>query len=251
MHKIFTVICWLSLVGLCFLLSCKQNSEETLVPAGGVLSGTVQLWDDKTNTLSDNSGVTVTVDNLVNTSAVTDATGKYSFANLPYDLHDLTFTKAGYGTYKLYGVSHASNANGTTLPAVQLGKVATTSVTSLTVSGNTYNGSPGVSVLYSVAPVPTSTNRGYIRYFLSTDAGVSNTKYGYASPVLSVLNNNTTGGFTREDLLTAGFKAGQTVYIRLYGESVQSNSYTDPNVGVRLFPNINTSTVAAVSFVMP
>ncbi|MBD2753640.1 carboxypeptidase-like regulatory domain-containing protein [Spirosoma validum] len=251
MHKILAIACWISLVGLCFLVSCNQKSDETPAPAGGLLSGTVQLWDDKTNTLTDNSSVTVTVDDLTNTIAVTDATGKYSFANLPYDLHDLTFTKAGYGTYKLYGVSHSSNASGTTLPAVQLGKVATTSVTSLTVSGNTYNGSPGVSVLYSVTPTPTSTNRGYVRYFLSTDAGVSNMKYTYASPVLSVLNNNTTGGFTREDLLTAGFKSGQTIYIRLYGESVQSNSYADPNVGVRVFPNINTSTVAAVSFVLP
>ncbi|WP_420150835.1 carboxypeptidase-like regulatory domain-containing protein [Spirosoma sp.] len=248
MYKIVAITC---LIGLSFLVSCSQNSNENPAPAGGVLSGTVQLWDDKTNTLTDNSNVVVTVDNLASTSAVTDASGKYSFASLPYDLHDFTFTKAGYGTYKLYGVSHSSNANGTTLPAIQLGKLATTSVTSLTVSGSTYNGSPGVSVLYSVAPTPTATNRAYVRYFLSTTADVSNTKYMYASPILSVLNNNTTGGFTKEDLLTASFKSGQTIYIRLYGDSVQSNSYTDPNVGVRVFPNINTTTVPAISFVMP
>lgn len=239
------------LLWLMTVVSCTNKSDETPVPAAGPLSGSIQLWDDKTSTLTDNSGVLVMVDDLANTSAQTSATGSYSFASLPYGLHDLTIMKTGYGTYRLFGVSHTATTNGTTLPAVQLGKLATTSVTSLTTSGATYNGSPGVSVLYSVSPTPTSTNRGYVRYFLSTDKGVSNTNYKYASSVLSVLNNNTTGGFTKDDLLTAGFTSGQTVYLRLYGESVQSNAYTDPNVGVMVFPNSNPTTVPAVSFVMP
>ncbi len=240
-----------SLLWLMVVASCTNKSEQTPVPAAGPLSGSIQLWDDKTSTITDNSGVVITVDDLTNTSAQTDATGKYSFGNLPYGLHDLTIAKAGYGSYRLFGVSHTTNANGTNLPAVQLGKLATTSVTSLTVSGTTYNGSPGVSVLYSVSPTPTAANRGYVRYFLSTDKGVSNTNYKHASSILSVLNNNTTGGFTKDDLLTAGFTSGQTVYLRLYGESVQSNAYTDPNIGVTVFPNNNSTTVPAISFVMP
>lgn len=250
MNKLFQRKHIAGLLCVAVIASCN-NPNETPAPASGPLSGTVQVWDDKTTTLTDNSGVTITVDDLTGTSTTTDAAGKYSFANLPYNLHDFTISKTGYGTYKLFGVSHVSSTNGTVLPAIQFGKQATTSVTSLTVSGNTYNGTPGVSLLYSVAPTPTGSNRGYVRYFLSTDKGVSNTNYTYASPVFSALNNNVTGGFGKEDLLTAGFTTGQTVYVRLYGESVQSNAYTDPNVGVRTFPNINTTTVAAVSFVMP
>ena len=239
------------LLYLLFITSCTTNSNDTPTPTGSALSGTIQLWDDKTSTLSDNSGVVVTVDDLTGISATTDATGKYTFTSVAYGLHDLTISKAGYGSYRLFGVANTNSATGTMLPAIQLGKLATTSVTSLSVAGTTYNGTSGVSVLYSVAPTPTSTDRGYVRYFLSTDPGVSNTNYLYASPVVSVLNNNITGGFIKDDLLTAGFKSGQTVYLRLYGESVQSNSYTDPNVGVRVYPNINPNTVAAVSFVMP
>ena len=239
------------LLWLMMTASCTNKADETPAPAAGLLSGRIQLWDDKITTLTDNSGATVTVDDLTNTTAQTDGTGKYNFANLPYGLHDLTITKAGYGSYRLFGISHTANPTGTTLPAVQLGKLATTSVTSLSLSGTTYNGSPGVSVLYSVSPTPATANRGYVRYFLSTDKGVSNTNYAYASSVLSVLNNNTTGGFTKEELLTAGFTSGQTVYLRIYGESVQSNAYTDPNVGITVFPNSNPNTVAAVSFVMP
>lgn len=251
MNKFFQLQYLLGLLCLTLITSCSKDSNETPTPTGGPLSGTVQVWDDKTNTLTDNSGVTITVDDLTNTSTTTDASGKYTFTNLPYDLHDFTVSKTGYGTHKLFGVSHKSGTSGTVLPAIQFGKQATTSVTSLTVSGNTYNGTPGASVLYSVSPTPSATNRGYVRYFLSTNKDVSNTNYMYASPVTSVLNNNVSGGFTKEDLLTAGFTSGQTVYIRLYGESVQSNAYTDPNVGVRTFPNINTNTVAAVSFIMP
>ncbi|AUD06935.1 hypothetical protein [Spirosoma pollinicola] len=240
-----------ALLGLVSLAACSTNLTNTPTPAGGVLSGTIQLWDDKTSTLADNSGVIITVDDLTGVSTITDAAGKYSLANITYGLHDLTMSKAGYGTFRLFGVSTTSSINGTILPATQLGKLATTTVTSLTLSGSAYNGSSGVSVLYSVAPIPTAINRGYVRYFLSTDPAVSSTNYTFTSPIVSVLNNNVTGGFTKEDLLTAGFKSGQTVYLRLYGESVQSNTYVDPNVGTRVFPNLNLTTVEAVSFVLP
>lgn len=232
-------------------VACNSTDNQTPAPAGGILTGSVQLWDDKLTTLTDNSGVTVTVNDLTQVSATTEATGKYSFSTLPYGLHDLTFSKTGYGSYKLFGVAHSGSTNATLLPAIQLGKLATTFVTSLSILGNNYNSGPGISVLYSVSPTPTAVNRGYVRYFLSTDQGVSNTNYQFVSPVVSLLNNNVTGGFSQEELLTAGFKSGQTIYLRLYGESVQSNSYTDPNTGVRVFPNLNSTTSPAVSFVMP
>lgn len=255
MRKTTLLNCFIATLWLLGALACSSDPNETPAPAGGPLSGSVQLWDDKLSTLTDNSGVTITVTDLANTSTTTDAAGKYSFATLPYGLHDFTVSKAGHGSHKLFGVSHNmltnTSGSGTIVPAIQFGKVSTTSVTSLSVSGNTYNGNPGVSVLYSVAPTPTATNRGYARYFLSTESSVSNTSYKYASPIVSVLNNNVTGGFTRDDLLTAGFRSGQTVYLRLYGESVQSNAYTDPNVGIQVFPNLNLTTPSAVSFVMP
>lgn len=241
----------LGLTCLITLSTCTSDSNQTPTPAAGLLAGTVQLWDDKINPLTDNSGASVTVDDLTNVTTTTDAAGKYSFPSLPYGLHDLTISKAGFGTYRLFGVSHTQSTNGTTLPAIPFGKLATTTITSLSVAGTTYNGSPGVSLIYSVSPTPTVANRGYVRYFLSTDPAVSNTSYKYASSVLTALNNNVTGGFTKDDLITAGFSSGQTVYLRLYGESVQSNSYTDPNVGKAVFPNINSTTQPAVSFVMP
>ena len=236
---------------LTIIASCSEKSDTTPAPASGKLMGTVQVWDDKTNLLTDNSGVTVTVDDVANTSTVTDATGKYSFDNLSYGLHDLTISKSGYGAYKIFGASHTSAVNATVLPAIQFGKLSTTSITSLTLTSKMYNGAEGVSFTYSVAPTPTAANRGYVRHFLSTNKDVSNVNYMYASDIRSLLNNNTIGGFTKEELAVMGFTSGQTVYIKAYGESVQSNTYTDPNVGIRVFPNSNPNSVAAISFVMP
>lgn len=241
----------LSVICYAAVSACTTDNNQTPTPMGGPLSGTVQLWDDKVNQLVDNSGVTVAVDDLTNVTATTDVTGKYSFANLPYGLHNFTFSKAGYGSHRLFEVSHAQSTNGTTLSVIPFGRLSTTTVTSLSVSGTTFMGGPGVSLLYSVSPTPTPTNRGYVRYFLSTDQAVSNTNYKYTSLVLSVLNNDVTGGFTKDDLTKAGFSSGQKVYVRLYGESVQSNSYTDPNVGKVVFPNINPTSPPAVNFVMP
>ena len=251
MKKRFSLYYSAALLSLFLLVGCDQKSDLTPTPASGVLSGSVQLWDDKTSTLLDNSGVIVTVEDVSSTSATTDASGKYSFSTLPYGLHDLTLRKPGYGAYRLFGVAHTSRSTGTVLPAVQLGQLATTSVTSVSVVSSTYNSMPGVSVVYSVTPAPSAANRGYVRYFLSTSPTVSSTAYQYASPVRAVLNNSTMGGFSQDELVTAGFKSGQTVYLRLYGESVQSNSYTDPNVGSQVYPNSNPTTVGAVSFVMP
>jgi hypothetical protein len=45
-------------------------------------------------------------------------------------------------------------------------------------------------------------------------------------------------------------KKGQTIYIKAYGESLIGNDYDDPNSRKRVFPNLNPTTVNAISFVM-
>lgn len=235
------------------LVACNSDSNPTVTPSAGRLTGKVQLWDDKTSTLSDNSGVTISIDDLTSTTAVTDASGTYTFENLPYDVHNLTVTKSGYGTYRLFGVSHVASTTttvGTVVPNIQLGRQSTTSVSSFSYVGSTYNGGPGVSFSRTLSPAPSSSNRGFVRYFLSTSPTVSSTSYQYVTPVLSAISNGLSG-FSKDDLLNWGFTSGQTVYARIYGDSFQSNTYTDPNTNVRVFPNLNPTTPAAISFVVP
>ena len=71
MNRLHLLVCLFSLL---VLASCSSNSD-TPVPASGLLSGTVQLWDDKTSTLSDNSGVMVAVEDVAGKTTTTDAAG--------------------------------------------------------------------------------------------------------------------------------------------------------------------------------
>jgi hypothetical protein len=59
------------------------------------------------------------------------------------------------------------------------------------------------------------------------------------------------GGFTASELYAMGFSTGQTVFIKLYGDSYQSNDYDDPLTGKTVFPNLNQASAAAISFIMP
>jgi hypothetical protein len=59
------------------------------------------------------------------------------------------------------------------------------------------------------------------------------------------------GGFTNDELFAMGFASGQTIYVKVYGESYISNDYTDPLTGKRVFPNLNANSAAPINFVIP
>lgn len=236
--------------------SCSKKDSTPSVPTSGNLFGTIQTWDDKTTSTNDMAGVTVTISNLANKSTTTDAQGKYTFANLPYDQYDLEISKTGYGTTKVFGITHsydpaASSIGNTQIPNISFGKKSTTSVTALAVSGNNVLGEPGVSFSYTVSPTPTPASRAFVRYFLSTAADVSPTKYLAASAVVNFSNGSAITGFSTSQLLGMGFTAGQTVYVKMYGESFVTNEYYQPNLGYKIFPNLNLTSPSAVSFVVP
>jgi hypothetical protein len=244
----------LVLITVSFILTtgCSKD-EDSPATLTGILRGSVQVWNDKTTSLTDKSGVTVTIENISGKSTTTAADGSFQFADLPYDTYDLTLTKSGYGTKKIFGVKLSGTASGTTvnIPTVQFGALSTTTVTSLTLNTTTYNGGPGVSYTYNLSPVPTSSNRGYVRAFLGTTNAVSGTNYTAYSTLNSALSNNVTGGFTASELYGFGFTAGQPVFIKLYGDSFQSNDYDDPITGKTVFPNLNTTSPTPITFIVP
>lgn len=237
-------------------ISCKKDNNNTVTK--GAITGTITLWNDKTTSQTDASGVVVSIANLPGKTFTTSANGQFRFEDVPFDTYELVFTKAGYGTFKIFGLSHAkpSGSSGTTpvttiVPAIQMGAQATTTITTHSFTSTTFNGSPGVSYSYGVSPSPSASNRGYVRAFLSTSASVSNTNYAAYSAVRSVLSSPANGGFSLEELNGFGFSSGQTVYIKLYGESFVSNDYTDPSTGKRVFPNLNATSATAISFIVP
>ena len=238
------------------LFSCKKNSTEPSTK--GAISGTVTLWTDKSSSLNDASGVIVTIGNLPGKTFTTGANGQFRFEDIPFDQYDLVFTKQGYGTFKIFGITHTRPTGSsvslpvvTNIPSIQMGAQSTTNVLSHTFLLNLYNAGPGVSYTYTVSPNPSVSNRGYVRAFLSTSSSVSSSNYTAYSTVRSVLSTPATGGFSLEELNGFGFTSGQTVYIKLYGESFISNDYTEPLTGKRIFPNLSSTSASAISFVIP
>jgi hypothetical protein len=240
------------------LISCKKEDKNEIVEEGSI-AGIVRLYDDKTNLSSSASGVTVSVIGMPNKTAITSADGKFTISGLPFDNYDLSFSKTGYGTYKIFGIDHRKQSNtsaGSTsvtqlTRTISLGAVSGTSITALTAVDVTYNDSAGIEYGYSVAPEPSSANRGYIRAFVGKKHTTSSTEYLAFSNVKSILNNNSRGGFLATELYGFGFQSGDSVYVKLYGDSFNSNSYTDPVTGNTVFPNLNAVSAAAVGFIVP
>jgi uncharacterized surface anchored protein len=247
-------------MGICAMVSCSKTDGGGGGGGGsaskGIIKGTVNVYDDKGNqNADDKANVKVVVLNGTTEvgSATTVTAGNYTLANIPFGTYDLAFSRADIGLYKLFGVQVSnSNVNSTTtVSTVQLGQISGTSITDFTYVDNTFGGAPGASYTISVSPSPSASGRGYFRIFLGTNANVSKDNYGNYTAVRSIISNNATGGFSQADLNTLGFTSGQTVYMIAYGESPQTNEYTDPSTGKKVFPNLNAVNRPAIPFIVP
>jgi hypothetical protein len=239
-----SILYFLLLTTLVTAFSCdkKDTNDDTTPPTPtGVLSGTVQTWDDKLNQTTDAGGITVSILSATDSSSTTtDATGKFQFDKLPFGTYTLVFSKVGYGTMKMFGISHAANTTPTIVPNINFGKIAATAVTRLTYYDSVFQGQPGVRLRYGFTPGPSATNTALARYFLGIDSTVSSTHYTtYDTTLYKFGSYSVKAGYTFSDLKKLGFTAGQTVYIRLYADSYINNSYVDSTTGLRVFPNVN------------
>ncbi len=237
---------------VCSFCACSKYEGS---PTEGKLSGSVVAWNDKNTLIPDKSGITVTLEYPITRSTVTDANGNYSFENLDFDKYDLSFSKAGYGTYKIYSYNHSFNVNtaqtDNVIPPIAFAQISSNAINTLVLTKTNYNGLPGFTFTVNVSPTPTTLNRSYIRYFLSTSNAVSSTNYLAYTPAISTSSATATDGFSYDELQGMGFTKGQTVYMKGYGESVRGNDYDDPNLRRRIFPNLNPTSPAPISFVMP
>ena len=230
------------------LMGCsKGNSVRPAGPAKQKIIGAVNLYDDLNNSLSPD-GMTVSIDGTA-FSAITDSSGKYTFSNVPFGTYTLSFSKAGYGTYRLDTFYHVQNINDTPtiVPRDALGEISTTTVTNLEVSvtGDTVKINPGI--------YPAGSNdvpRGVRLFYATTDA-VANNDFSTYSDVYRVRNLTGVIKMGKDEFYAMGFVPGATVFVRAYGEAFTANDYIDIATGKRVFPNVNTTTVDAKSFVLP
>ncbi len=244
---------YLLLIILLLSLSCNKSDDNTPAPptspANAPVSGEVILYDEATLAV-DKSGMTVSVDSTFPPyKYVTGTDGKFIIPLIPFGNRTLVFEKAGYGTFKLFNINHAyNNGTGTILTTIpSLGRISSTTVTGL-----------ATSVSSGIATISVTTNPGgnnatprYIRIFLNSRSAVSNTNFQKVLEIAVARSNPYEKTLTRAELNTLGFASGSTVYVRVYGDSFYSNNYDDPVAGRTIFPNLNPTTTAAASFIVP
>lgn len=235
------------LILLIGLTSCSKDENPTpdSITKANII-GSVNLYDEGVTEI-DNSNMTVSIDGNP-FSALTDAGGDFTLNNVPFGTYTLIYEKSGFGTFKKFDIEHTNTGSSTIITVnSSLGESSTTTVTDLTVSVN------GNDVLVSITTDPAGNigNKRYIRYFLSTNSNVSNENYMfYSSGLISQINPYVIT-LSQSDLTNAGFLSGQTVHVKVYGDSFWSNEYDDPDLGRKVFPNLNMTTVNSVSFIVP
>lgn len=109
---------------VCFGYACKKwdTDNPTYPPKKGSVSGKVILYDTTGRRLPSAAGVTVTLDSNRYT-AVTNDSGVYVMQHVPRGSYDVSFTKNGYGTYRLFNQEHTGGAQMTQLATVDVGQI--------------------------------------------------------------------------------------------------------------------------------
>lgn len=227
--------------------SCKKDPAPLPLTKANIV-GTVNLYDEG-KILIDKSGMKVTVVGTTPViSTISDGNGKYVLTDVPFGKYTLSYEKSGFGAFKQIGLQHTNTGSATIITdAPSLGQSSSTQVTALTVN------TVGKDVILTITtnPAGSNANTRYIRYFLSTSATVNADNYSYFSPGFVSQINPKTVTLTTANLTDAGFSAGQTIYVKAYGDSFWSNDYEPSTVGKKVFPNLNITSSSAVSFVMP
>lgn len=238
MKRLFPLI-----LSISFLISCNSSSNNPDPdPTSGNITGSVLLFDEGSANQSP-AGMKVTVENLSpEKSALTDNSGKFSIPDVPFGTYALVYEKTGFGVFKKTGIEHKTTSTPITdIPS--LGQLSTTSVTvlSATQSGKT------IETSVTTSPAGNNANRRYVRFFFGDAPTTSSTNYKAFSPIYVVQDAPYTRVFTEAELTQFGVTLSGTVYVRAYGDSFFSNSYVDPQTQKTIFPNLNPTTVGAVS----
>lgn len=246
MKKIISFGTLLVLLGM---LSCSSSDDGTTPDpiTSSDIRGFVNLYDELTTQIA-NNGMKVTVEGTdPEKSALTDTDGEYTITDVPFGTYTLAYSKSGYGTFKRFEVGHSNPVDTNISDSPILGQASTTEVIDLGVSIS------GDEVVFDITIDPTanSNNPRYIRLFYHNEATVSNMVFTSFTETLEVKINPIQYTVTASDLSSLGFQSGTTVYVKVYGNSFFGNDYDDPDLGRRIFPNLNATAAEAVSFVVP
>jgi hypothetical protein len=226
-------------------------------PAGQNLSGNIvgfiNSLDEDGNQQAKN-GVTVTIEGASPLTATSDANGRFEFINVRSGTYNLTYSRAGYGTLRRYGVGHVGGEQATFLGTTTFSQAATTVASAATATVNTAGATVVVNFTVS-KPVAATTFRYAVLASASpvltgstaTLVGAGGTTIGGA-PVASLAANSS---IPKSTLNSAGFASGSTVYLTVYGSTFSLISYVDPVTGRSIYPSLSSTASNTVAVIVP
>ena len=240
----------LGLAAILFILvlsfGCNDDDPEPDYGTAARLSGRVNLYDDGANPQAKDSVVVSIYGSKPLISDTTDAAGRFSFPDVKYGTYSIEFNKTGYGRFILNNVVHQKgDTEISTL--INLGQFSTTKVDLITDSVT------GAVIYINVLTSPGGSVNAprYLRFFFGDNSNVSFEDYIAYSTVVSATSNPYRYSVSMHKLLDWGFKPGDHVWLKAYGDSKYSNAYIDPLKGLHIFPNLNLHSAAAIDFIMP
>jgi hypothetical protein len=234
------------LLSLGFTFACNDDDDEPDYGTSARLSGRVNLYDEGDTPQPKDSMVVSIYGAKPPVADTTDVNGRFSFPDVDYGLYSIVYEKPGYGRFILNNVSHQKGD--TEIGIIpDLGQFSTTMVDSISdsVSGAV------ITIRVVTTPAGTTNKPRYLRFFFGDNSNVSFEDFIAYSSVVTAPSNPYIYSISMHKLLDWGFKPGDHIWIKAYGDSKYSNHYIDPLKGIHIFPNLNLHSAAAVYFVMP
>ncbi|HQR92564.1 MAG TPA: carboxypeptidase-like regulatory domain-containing protein [Sediminibacterium sp.] len=219
------------------------------------IQGMILLYDEDGNRQTDMSGATVSIDNST-VSTKTGADGKWTLDSIPYGTYDISYSKQGYGTGKIMGIYHAATNHATTIISNSESMAVNSSIAVSNLVVTPFNAAIQAAGVTGVHIDPVFNNPSgkdkYVRLFFSDNANVSSNNYLVEEKIRSNGASTQLNDFnlTTRFFENLGFKKGQTIYVKAYGDSFLADNYTDPITNTTIFPSLSTKPSATMNFVL-
>ena len=228
------------------------TSKATVPPAAppGKIIGYVGLHDEHGGGILD-TGVTVTLGSTDPVKTVsTDMHGRFQFDSIAPGSYDITYEKPGYGTYKTYGFVLAGGNTPASPGKINLVKVASAIVDSLTVDTSSLD-----HIIFSAWIHPTAGDSACnaARFFIGMDdPNVSYSNYAFADSDYGTVSYNP-ANHTVQYCLPLSQVNGYVIkslplYAVAYGAPADNSAYFDITAGITVWPALNTAKSNTVTF---
>jgi hypothetical protein len=225
----------------------------------GTIAGQLNLYNEFSVPLDDESGTIVTITSgSLQFTDTTNTTGQYHFSGLATGTYDLSYQKSGYGTMKVFGVSHFGGGLTPTavekVYVVQIPQKTAPDTLTATVNNGSYT--------YFDLHLDTSSLQ-YQQYYLNLEVFIGTDKNvgpnSYVTMGTSAFSPDGSGGylsvfFKNDPDYPLPFHSGDSLYAVAYTFNLYlqpNNAYTyytyanpgetyiDPQTGREVYPNLS------------